>query len=126
VTRAVVLDAGALVALERADERARGVVATARRRRSPLVIPAGVLAQTWRGSARQVAIARLLQLPEVVVEPLDEVVARAAGVLCGRAGSRDVVDASVVVAALEHRAIVVTSDPDDLRRLADGLVLITV
>jgi predicted nucleic acid-binding protein len=103
VTRPLVLDTGALIGLERGDERALSVLATARRRRAPLVVPAGVLAQVWRGSARQATIARLLRTPEVVVEPLDEVVARAAGALCGRAGTSDVADASVVVAALEHR-----------------------
>jgi hypothetical protein len=44
-------------------------------------------------------------------------VAEAAGVLCRRAGTSDVIDASVVLTALRERAVVVTSDPDDLRRL---------
>jgi len=46
--------------------------------------------------------------------------ARAAGALCGRAGTSNPVDASAVLVATPRRATVVTSDPDDLRRLADA------
>jgi hypothetical protein len=43
--------------------------------------------------------------------------AKAAGVLCGRAGTRDVVDAVVVTVALAYGAIVFTSDPGDIAHL---------
>ncbi len=42
---------------------------------------------------------------------------RQPGVLCGSAGTHDVVDASVVIAARRVNALVITSDPDDLRQL---------
>ena len=45
--------------------------------------------------------------------------------LCGRSGTADVVDASVALLARRLRAVVVTSDPDDLRRL-DPLVNLVV
>jgi hypothetical protein len=51
------------------------------------------------------------------------VLAEAAGVLCGRAGTSDVVDACVVLVARRERAVVVTSDVDDLRQLDPGLRL---
>ncbi len=41
------------------------------------------------------------------------------GSLLGRAGTADVVDAHVVVTAAGRPATVLTSDPDDLRHLAD-------
>jgi len=44
-------------------------------------------------------------------------------VLCGLARTRDVVDASVVVAARSHQCAVVTGDPDDLLALDPTLVL---
>ena len=43
---------------------------------------------------------------------------KAAGVLCGKAGTRDVVDAIVVVTALPQGAIMFTSDPDDIAALS--------
>ena len=40
--------------------------------------------------------------------------------LCGKAGTHDVVDAAVVTVALVHGAIVFTSDPDDITLLASA------
>jgi len=111
------LDAGALIALERGDERVRAVLALAIEQRRPLRIPAGVVGQVWRGGGRQVAVSRLLGAREVEVQALDEPLARAAGELCAAAGTRDVIDASVVLAARERGDTVLTSYPDDLRRL---------
>jgi malic enzyme len=111
---ASVIDAGALIAFERLDRRAR---AAFRERTGPLIIPAPVLAQVWRDSARQVLLARLVQAQGTVVEPLDSARAKAAGVLLGRSGTSDVVDASVVLSARSHKAVVLTSDPEDLRRI---------
>ena len=54
---------------------------------------------------------------EVDVISLDHSRSRAAGELCGAAGSADVIDASVVLVAREHHDIVITSDASDLRRL---------
>jgi hypothetical protein len=88
-----------------------------------LVIPAGVLGQVWRGSARQAPIRALLKGPTTVVPALDHVLAEAAGVLCGRSGTSDVIDASVVLVARREKAVVVTSDVDDLRRLDAGIRL---
>jgi len=44
---------------------------------------------------------------------------KAAGVLCGRSRTPDVVDATVVVIAAAMRAIIWTSDPENIRALAD-------
>lgn len=113
-----VLDAGALVAAERADRRwvllwdhlvRFGVV--------PLV-PAGVLGEVWRGGPRAARIAHVLAASEVV--DLTHGRARAAGELCGRSGTSNPVDASVVLVATSRRATVVTSDHDDIRRLGDA------
>src|SRR5262249_40137025 len=46
---------------------------------------------------------------------------RAAGTLCGQAGTPDVIDAMVVVLAAQLDAAVVTSDPDDLADLSLAL-----
>jgi hypothetical protein len=117
--RPVVYDTGALLAAERRDARFN----TIHRNRvagrfERALIPVVVLAQAWRGGP-QAAISRILQDCEVVADT--ETVGRAAGVACARAGSSDVVDAIVVITALAAEAAVVTSDPEDLRKLAAAL-----
>lgn len=100
----LVLDAGALIAVERGDH-------------GSTVVPAGVVGQAWRGSGRQARLARLLNARDVLVEPLTDARPRAAGALCGSAGTADVTDASVVLAARHHHATVVSSDRADLQVL---------
>lgn len=113
----IVYDAGALVAAERNVRSMWGLHdAVLRRDLSPL-IPAGVLAQVWRGGP-QANLSRLLT--GCTVSPLDEPLARAAGMLCGQAGTSDVVDACVVVLANVMRAAVVTGDAGDLDVLASA------
>lgn len=114
----LVLDAGALIAVERAD---RQVVALLKQELQAGRIPAthgGVIGQVWRGgTGRQVNLARLL--PAVEVSALGDVLGRRVGLLLGRAGGSDVVDAAVVVLADDGDQIL-TSDPDDLRALAEA------
>lgn len=121
--QAVVLDAGALIAFERGDARMRALVREVLRTGAPLTIPAGVLGQVWRGAARQAPIRALMNGPTTRVPSLDQILAEAAGVLCGRASTSDVIDASVVLVARREKAVVVTSDVDDLRRLDPGIRL---
>jgi predicted nucleic acid-binding protein len=111
------LDAGALIALERGDHRLQRLLLEARDRSRPISIPAGALGQVWRGSPRQALLARVLRLGAVEIIDLTGEAARAAGILCGAAGTNDVIDASVVLCAAERGHRIVTSDPDDLRRL---------
>jgi hypothetical protein len=115
--KGAVLDTGALVGFERNDRRVVAIVARALDHGDTLFVPAGVVARAWRDGVRQTRLARLLRstLCEVVV--LDDYGARAAGQLCGAADTADVVDSSVVVAARERSVRIITSDPDDLRRL---------
>jgi hypothetical protein len=116
------LDAGALIALERGDGRMLALMSrVASGASARFAVPAGVLAQVWRGGARQAVVARFLALPEVEVVALDEPVARAVGILCGVRRTRDPIDASVVVCAKERGDIVVTGDADDLRKIDPGL-----
>lgn len=53
-----------------------------------------------------------------------ETIERSERALCGRSGTRDVVDASVALLARRHHAVVVTSDPDDLGRVDPSLPLV--
>ena len=118
---ALVLDAGALIALDRNDRGAWAMLRVAADDASTVHLPAGAIAQAWRDGRRQALLSRALAHCDEV--PLDGVVARAAGLLCGRAGTADVIDASVALtAAARHEAVaIVTSDPDDMRRLVSVL-----
>ena len=86
-------------------------------------VPAGVIAQAWRDGSRQALLSRALRHCDEV--PLDGVLARAAGLLCGQAGTADVIDASVVLTAStvarSEDTLVFTSDPNDIAHLADTL-----
>jgi hypothetical protein len=122
-TRAIVLDAGALIAFERADPRIRALCREAVRLGVHLVVPAGVVGQVYRDGARQVPLRALLNGPTTTVPPLDRTLAEAVGTLCGRSGTSDVVDASIVLVARRQRAAVITSDVEDLERLDPTLEL---
>lgn len=111
------LDTGALIAIERGSRRMQALLDEAAVADAVLAVPAGVVGQAWRGQPRQARLARFLRQPNVDVVALDEPAARAAGVLCGRAATNDVVDASVVLCARQRQHDVVTSDPGDLRVL---------
>lgn len=120
------LDAGALIAFERRDRAMETIVNRAKVRGNQLAVPAGVLAQVWRDGRTQVELALFLRLPFVDVVTLDPHDAKLAGQLCGLTGTSDVIDASVVVVARRRGHRVVTSDPDDLRRLDPTLELVII
>jgi hypothetical protein len=112
----LIVDNGALIALERNDR------AMWRRLKLALVteqVPlshGGVVGQAWRGHGpRQALLARVLEAIEV--RPLDRALGRTAGELLARAGRSDVVDAALVLLASDGDQIV-TSDPGDIERLA--------
>ncbi|MDR1294134.1 MAG: hypothetical protein LBK59_04140 [Bifidobacteriaceae bacterium] len=119
----VTLDTGALLALERGDPRIRALLRRALANGIVLDVPAGVVAQAWRGGPRQARVARLLSDPAVRVPPLDDVTARAVGLLCGRSGHHDIVDVAVVLHARERGHLVVTSDPGDLQSIDPSIRL---
>lgn len=112
------LDTGALIAIERHDVRARGIIRQALDDGVAIHIPAAVVAQAWRtGDGRQAPLARFLGERHHQEVPLDSAHARAAGRLCAMSGTTDIVDAHVVLLANLHDAIVVTSDPEDIHRI---------
>lgn len=117
----VTLDTGALIAIERGDRRLQALLDEASASGAELAVPAGVVAQAWRGGSRQARLAHFLRLPAVAVIALDEPEARAAGALCGQAKTTDVIDASVVICARSRDHTVVSSDPDDLAALDPAL-----
>jgi hypothetical protein len=126
VKSGLALDAGALIAFERGNRKATGLLENALADDRVLLVPAGVIGQVWRDGRRQVRLARLLASDGVEIEPLDDRRAREAGMLCGLRNTDDVIDASVVLCARARHYAVVTSDPDDLAILDPRLELIVV
>ncbi len=112
--KAVVYDAGPLIAAERndrrfwAEHRARlefGIVPC---------VPAPIVAQVSR-SPKQAQLRRLLRGCEVVA--LDEAAAHRLGALLARSRTDDIADAAVVSLAVARTADIVTSDRKDIEHL---------
>lgn len=114
----VTYDTGALIAAER---DLRSVWRLHRRlieRGMRPTLPTVVLGQAWRGGP-QARLSRLVR--GCRIEPFTEQQARTAGAALAASGSSDLIDAAVVMTALERDDMIVTSDPDDLRRIASAL-----
>jgi hypothetical protein len=111
----LVLDTGALIALERNDRAMwRRLKLALRSNRAP-ISHGGVVGQAWRGTGpRQALLARAFAAIEI--RGLDEPLGRATGELLARAKRSDVVDAALVLLANDGDQIV-TSDPDDIEPL---------
>ena len=114
----ITYDAGALVAAERNQRLLWALHRRALERGLRPTVPAGVLAQVWRGGP-QAELSRLLQ--GCRIEVFDEVRSRAAGQACGRARTSDVIDAAVVVGAIARGDLVVTTDRKDIKVIASAL-----
>lgn len=124
--KALILDAGAVIALARGDARARAYVVRAVEIGADVYVPPVVVAETVRGDGpKDAGVNRVLRAVGEI-PPTTEEVARAAGRLLGKTRSKATVDALVVAEALLRSARVLTSDPRDLRRLgtaASGVVV---
>lgn len=115
---ALVLDAGAFVAAERDDRALIARLRVAQQHGVELRSTAIVVAQVWRDTqGRQARLARLLR--GVDVRPVNDQAGRAAGVLLGRAGTTDPIDATLVLTANSGDRII-TSDPDDIGHLVNA------
>ena len=115
-----VLDAGALIAVDRGNREVLSMLKTAFQDGDAVLVPAGVIGQVWRDSNRQVVLARTLKRCDEVA--LDGTMARVAGQLCGWVGTSDAIDASVAVVASttdgpDDEILVLTSDTADMRNL---------
>jgi len=122
----ITFDAGGLTALDRNDRRVLTLVARAAERGMRITIPATALAQAIRNPARQARLCRLMRQAGTDLISLDGPEATAVGQLLARTGMTDIVDAHVAVCARRAGQVVVTSDADDLRRIAPELQVVTV
>jgi hypothetical protein len=114
----LVLDAGALQALEDRPIRLLADLARAHDLGLPIRIPAGSLAQSWREGPRSASLARLLKQTCTVVQ-VDERSAREIGEFIGSVRlpahmKPDIADAHVALTTRATRSLVWTSDPEDM------------
>ncbi|MDO8390834.1 MAG: hypothetical protein Q7V57_10120 [Actinomycetota bacterium] len=110
----LVLDAGALIALDRGERPTWALIGASSATGRAMVTHAGIVGQVWRDPRRQVRLVKALRMLEVLV--LDEHLARAAGLLLAHTGTSDVHDA-VLALVCRPNDTVVTSDVDDITRL---------
>ena len=110
----IVVDAGALIAIERGDRFLLSCLQDARDGGGRAICHGGIVGQVWRGRGLQARLASALEA--IDIRPLDAALGRAAGVLLARARMADVVDAALVALAGSGDQIF-TSDPEDLEAL---------
>jgi predicted nucleic acid-binding protein len=91
-----------------------------------ITIPATALAQAIRNPAKQARLSRLIRQIDTDLIGLDGPDATTVGLLLARTGTTDVVDAHVAVCAHRAKQAIVTSDADDLRKIAPDLQLVVV
>jgi len=112
----LVLDAGALIAIDKNDRAMWRRLKAAQLAGDVPVSHGGIVGQVWRGGgSRHALLARALA--GIEVRPIDETLGRAAGELLSAARRRDVLDAALVLLAADGDYIV-TSDPADIEPLA--------
>lgn len=114
MSEGLTLDTGALVALERRRDRVLRLLRAAQQRGQPVTVPAAVVAEWWRGrSDRREAI-----LAALLIEPMEESLARLAGEAIAAVRGATTIDAIVMASAARRNDVVLTGDLDDLGRLA--------
>jgi len=109
-----VLDAGALVAVDRRDRMIGAQLRVLQQQGTPIRVSSAVVGQVWRDGRKQANLARVLA--GVGIEALGQDDGRRTGELLAVAAATDVVDAHVALMAA-HADLILTSDPGDIRRL---------
>lgn len=121
----LILDSGAVIAVQRGNRLVDAHIATAAARGEDVVVPAVVVAECIRGGTADAPIHRLLHASHVPF--LGGRLAQAAGRLLAAAGMTAAVDALVVAEAIRGGpCVLLTTDPDDLGRLAAGRPFIRI
>ena len=109
-----ILDAGALVAIDRRNRLIGAQLRVLQRQGAPIRVSSAVVGQVWRDGRKQANLARVLA--GVGIEALGKDDGKRIGELLALAASADVVDAHVALITA-HADLVLTSDPGDIRKL---------
>lgn len=115
----LIVDTGVLIGIARDDRPAVVALKDARRRHAEVVVVPGSVAEATRGSGPQDARINMVLAAIDVIPPVTEAVARLAGALLGHAKLDATLDALLVAEAVGRApAVIITTDPNDMRRLA--------
>ena len=106
----MILDAGFLISFDRDEDTARSFLTAAARSQTPLHTTHPVVAQVWRGGARQARLAAFVQT--LTVHSFGDGVS--AGRLLALSDTSDVVDPHFVILALRLGDDILTAATDDL------------
>jgi hypothetical protein len=109
-----ILDAGALVAVDRRDRLIGARLRVLQQQGTPIRVSSAVVGQVWRDGRKQANLARVLA--GVGIEPLGQDDGKRIGELLALSGFADVVDAHVALMTAQAD-LVLTSDPGDIRKL---------
>jgi hypothetical protein len=113
----VVLDAGALVGIDKHDRHITDLLRELQAREVPLIASAAVVAQVFRHGSRQARLARLLNGTKI--EALTEEAGKSIGILLSKSKTSDVVDGHVAI-LLREGDLCITSDPRDIKTLTNA------
>lgn len=106
----VVLDAGALIGVDKRDRAVGAMLRVLQREGVPVRTSAGVVAQVWRDRSRQVNLARVLS--GVDVAPLEDVTSRRVGELLRQNRTDDLVDAHLALLVRTTDQVLTSDEPD--------------
>jgi hypothetical protein len=109
-----VLDAAALIAVDKRERAVGAMLRVLQRDGVPVVTSSTVVAQAWRDPRRQANLARLLT--GVDIAALDDVAAKRVGELLRANGTSDLADAHLAL-LVQSQDRVLTSDEDDIKAL---------
>ena len=113
----IILDSGAIIASELNDPTLAAILKAARKNRTLILVPATVVAATWRGPSTHARTAHLFGSVDGFPE-LNEQSARQVGALLALSKTAAIVDGNVVAIAIALRpATIVTSDVHDVTHL---------
>jgi len=105
-----VLDAGALVAVDKRDRAVGAMLRVLQRDGVPVLTSAGVVAQVWRDGRRQANLARVL--PGVDIAALEDITSKRVGELLRENRTDDLVDAHVALLARSGDQVLTSDEPD--------------
>ncbi len=108
-----VLDAGALVAVDRRDRMIGAQLRVLQHQGTPIRVSSAVVGQVWRDGRKQANLARVLT--GVGIEALGKDDGRRIGEQLALAASTDVDDAHVALMAA-NTDLILTGDPSDIRQ----------
>ena len=113
----IILDSGAIIASENNDPTLAALIKAARKNRTPILVPATVVAETWRGPSTHPRTASLFGSVDGFPE-LNEQSARHVGALLAISKTAAIVNGNVVAIAIaQPPATIVTSDVNDITHL---------